>query len=124
MKYIIFQLDATNKTVTDNRLLFEGWFRASKTIQEHSLSLYKQVYEGEKPDGEVFGRLVSSILEQLFIDFNSGTRPDFHGHSLSVSDIICLQDGPNKDYYFCDSYGWMKILNINEPGKVTAIKLK
>ena len=43
----------------------------------------------------------------LFNDFDGEIRPeDFHGHSMSVSDIIEYPDGR---LWFCDSLGWKEI---------------
>ena len=45
------------------------------------------------------------ILEDLFTIFNCDRPEDFTGHSLSVSDIIVLDDKA----YFCDSIGFQEI---------------
>lgn len=49
------------------------------------------------------------ILEDLFEIFNYKRPKDFTGRSLSVSDIIKLDD----KYYYCDDFGW-KLLNIEK----------
>lgn len=50
-----------------------------------------------------------NILEDCFCKFNRGSGydvpDDFTGHSLSVSDVISID---NK-YYYCDSIGWKNI---------------
>ena len=45
------------------------------------------------------------ILDTLFEKFNINHPKNFHGHSLSVSDVIEL-DGIK---YYCDDFGWVKI---------------
>ena len=42
---------------------------------------------------------------ELFELFNLNHPKDFHGHSLSVSDIVEL-NGVN---YYCDAMGWVKL---------------
>lgn len=45
------------------------------------------------------------VLEELFKTFNTDYAPYFKGRSVSVSDIIKIDD----TYYFCDSFGWQEI---------------
>lgn len=100
MKYTILQLDSHNPDVVKGRKLFMSW----NTLNQHSkfdISQYKKVYEGEVP--EMFD--LSMVLESIFEKFNLQQPSDFHGHSLSVSDVVVL-DGVN---YYCDSYGWVNI---------------
>jgi hypothetical protein len=47
------------------------------------------------------------VLEDLLEIFNCEIPEDFTGRSLSVSDIIQLDD----KYYYCDDFGW-KLLEI------------
>ena len=62
---------------------------------------YKKVYEGEvEEQGSVL-----KTLDHLFEKFNYQPPSDFHGHSLSVSDVVAL-DGVN---YYCDIYTWVNI---------------
>ena len=99
MKYTILQLDSHNPDVVKGRKLFMSW----NLLNQHSkfdISQYKKVYEGEVP--EMFD--LSMVLESIFEKFNLLHPSDFHGHSLSVSDVVAL-DGVN---YYCDSYGWVK----------------
>lgn len=46
-----------------------------------------------------------NVLEKLYFIFNMQHPEGFKGHSLSVSDIIKLNDS----YYFCQSAGFKKI---------------
>lgn len=72
--------------------------------KEHGFALtdYVEVYKGtiEKGDGTDL-----PILDDLFYKFNCSQPTDFKGHSLSVSDIIVLED----KYYYCNSVGWIKL---------------
>ncbi len=92
MKYKIKQLKP-------NKLdyLFDWWKLAQ---DKFSLDDYNTIYEGEIKDNNPY-----EVLEQLFTMFNINRPEDFHGHSLSVSDVVEL-DGTN---YYCDSQGWVKV---------------
>jgi hypothetical protein len=47
----------------------------------------------------------NEILNKLFHDFNTNHPRYYNGRSMSVSDIVQIE---NK-YYFCDSFGWQEI---------------
>lgn len=66
------------------------------------LNRYNVVYVTER-DVEISN--VYSYLDDLFEEFNIHHPKDFRGHSLSVSDLVKIND----DYYFCDSFGWKKM---------------
>lgn len=93
MKYKILQL----KDLHDCDYSFEGWDWAKDRF---NINDYKVVYEGE-----IEGNSNYACLEKLFEIFNIRHPEDFRGHSLSVSDIVILDDG----YWYCDSWGWTDI---------------
>lgn len=62
-----------------------------------SIHDYVRVYSGE-----IDGETINEILEKLFVKFNIKRPADYHGRSLSVSDVVCLEG----KYYYCDSFGW------------------
>ncbi|WP_214771558.1 YodL domain-containing protein [Exiguobacterium sp. s133] len=65
-----------------------------------NLNNYVVAYEGEiEQEGS------KPPLEELFYKFNMDYPENFEGRSMSVSDIIFID---NK-YYFCDSIGWEKL---------------
>ena len=100
MKYTILQLDSHNPDVVKDRKLFEPW----NILNRHSkfdISQYKKVYEGEVQEEKD----ILHTLESIFRKFNLQHPSDFHGHSLSVSDIVKLDN----EYFFCDSFGWENI---------------
>ena len=60
---------------------------------------YDKVYESSVSEND-------NSLDKIFVKYNIGRPSDFHGHSLSTSDIIVtIKDGERKAYY-CDSYGF------------------
>ena len=48
---------------------------------------------------------IYQALDVIYNIFNVHHPEDFHGHSLSVSDIVKI-NGVN---YYCDSWGWKEI---------------
>ena len=76
---------------------FLWWDQAKK---DFDFSDYEKVYESE-----INGERENIVLETLFEIFNLYRPEDFKGHSLSVSDIIKLDD----KYYYCDNSGWEDI---------------
>ena len=63
---------------------------------------YKEVYSGtlENISDNIFEN-----LENIYRKFNIAHPEDFVGHSLSVSDLVEI----NNELYYCDSFGWTKI---------------
>jgi len=68
---------------------------------ENKALKYEFIYKKEYPQMEVY-----SLLNKVFEDFNMNHPADFKGHSLSVSDIVVVDD----EVYFCDSFGWKKLV--------------
>lgn len=95
MNYRILQI----KYIEDTKYAFRSYEYALK--HGFTLSDYVEVYRGinsEKGSDNY-------ILESLFVQFNLNRPDDFTGHSLSVSDIVVLED----KYYYCDSASWEEI---------------
>ena len=55
------------------------------------------------------------ILEQLYMRFNLAHPEDFHGHSLSVSDVVVLKQDGQVNSYYTDSFGFRKLLDFFIP---------
>ncbi len=51
----------------------------------------------------------AAILEELFQRFNLDRPDDFHGHSLSVSDVIVLKLDHDIRGYYTDSFGFKEL---------------
>lgn len=68
---------------------------------------YQKVYELDVDEG-----FYVDILENLFSMFNDYThRPaDFFGHSMSISDVVVI----NNKAYYCDAFAWSNMGDINE----------
>ena len=69
---------------------------------EFDINRYKVVY-CDTIDTDCLN--IHKFLESMFTKFNINHPKDFRGHSLSVSDVVYINDG----YWFCDDFGWKKI---------------
>ena len=68
---------------------------------------YELIYSAPLSAADV--RDQGSILEDLYAKFNLDRPEDFHGHSLSVSDIIVLKQKGQITSYYTDSIGFQKL---------------
>lgn len=69
---------------------------------------YECRYEGEFQSLENKTNL--EICEVVFHIFNMRRPKDFKGHSLSMSDIIEIQHNETSWFYYCDTFGWQRIV--------------
>lgn len=91
MTYKIYQL-----LPTYHDLLFEKYDNIEFNIEN-----YKQVYDGNIDAEES----VIETLEKIYLMFNLSKPNDFHGHSLSISDVVEL----DREKYYVDRFGWKKV---------------
>ena len=54
-------------------------------------------------------------LEDLFDRFNNNHPADFHGHSLSVSDIVALKQSGQVSYHYVDSFDFAALPDFKKP---------
>lgn len=86
------------------KFLFMPWHRVRDCFD---LNNYKEVWDCTFEDLGVTTPSTNVIwnLEKIWEIFNINHPQNYHGHSLSISDIVKLDD----KYYFCDSHGWVDI---------------
>ena len=70
-----------------------------QTWRQYYNFIYEYDYDGDKNKADYI------ILDDVFTRFNLNHPDDFRGHSLSVSDIVLLDD----KVYYCDPYGWQLV---------------
>lgn len=101
MKINIYQINQDRDT---QRLKFMGLDAVRKVLRsaEPDCAAYDKVYSGN---------VKCRNLEDVFILFQSGRPEDFRGHSLSVSDVVEVEDAASiiPGFYFCDSIGFKEI---------------
>ena len=101
MKISIYQI---NRDRDSRNLMFMGLDYPRKTLQtaEPDCAAYDKVYSGD---------VRCRNLEDVYTMFNINRPNDFRGHSLSVSDVVEVEDAASMTpgYYFCDSIGFREI---------------
>ena len=101
MKINLYQINRDRDT---QRLKFLGLDAARQTLRSAELdcATYDKVYSGD---------VKCRNLEDVFVLFNSGRPEGLRGHSLSVSDVVEVEDAASitPGFYFCDSIGFKEI---------------
>ncbi len=116
--FAIYQLDNNEE---NHKYCFTGTELLEKLGMEPlKRDSYNLVYVGVVPHVEN----IDQILSQLYQKFNVDHPLDFRGHSLSVSDVIGINQDGNVSYHYVDSYGFKEYLFENhllEPVKENPI---
>lgn len=93
--YQIWQLkdDPTNRCVSFMPFNVASQFRITQ-------GRYDKVFESRVSESD-------NSLDKIYVKFNINHPQGFHGHSLSISDVIVTADKEgNKQAFYCDSYGF------------------
>lgn len=100
--YKIYQLK-------DNEYNRQFEFEGSDWLDEHQInpviSDYDEVYSGNLDDIE----FKQHKLDGIYQKFNVDHPADFRGHSLSVSDVIVLNQKGKETAYYVDSFGFKEL---------------
>ena len=67
-----------------------------------NLDDYRKVYEVKMDD---MGNSNTDMLEDIFTEFNINIPRDFHGHSLSVSDVVYIDN----EGFYCGISSWKRL---------------
>lgn len=122
--------DAENGCIEENRYAiyqmkkefihdygFESLDYLSKTDFKLNSENYNLVYFDNYIKSE--NKPIGAFLEELFSKFNINRPKDFRGHSMSMGDVIIINDGNELSAHYCDTVGFKKIDNfINNKEKV------
>lgn len=68
---------------------------------------YEPVYSGPMTPG--------MTLENIYTRFNIDHPQDFKGHSLSVSDVVVVQQGGQSTAHYVDSFGYKTVPEFLQP---------
>lgn len=104
----IYQLKVTEENAGISFMPMDELMKQGKTPK---ISSYDKVYEGNTVDMQIGGETLAQTLEEFFRKFNIDRPDDFKGHSLSVSDVIVLQDKA----YYVDRVGFKALGNFLPP---------
>ncbi len=75
--------------------------------QQPPASEYSLVHEGEIVCPE--SHTDKDVLKCLFIRYNDNQSPDYHGRSVSPSDVLELYDGQKRAFFYCDTVGFTPV---------------
>ena len=107
-KYSIFQVKRGEEY---SRLSFNSWNELKKFNLPFDKNNYEEVYGGYVSDvSRSQGRGV--ILDNIYTKFNIDRPEDFRGHSLSVGDVIVLEDNNVSSAFYVDSYGMADVTDL------------
>ena len=105
--YLLMQL----KRDADPALRFASMRYLEKQNIAPAIENYEILYRGNLPTGKR-GVLQSELLEQLYQKFNCARPLDYHGHSLSVSDVIMLNQDGKISAHYVDSIGFKELPGV------------
>ena len=102
--YLVMQLQQD----VDPALRFAAMRYLNKQNIAPSVENYEILYRGNLPEGK---RSVpqAELLEQLYQKFDFARPTDYHGHSLSVSDVIMLNQDGKISAHYVDSIGFKEL---------------
>lgn len=107
-KYAIYQAKRGEEYA---RLSFNSWNELKKFNIPFDKNNYEEVYGGYVSDvSRSQGRGV--ILDNIYTKFNIDRPEDFRGHSLSVGDVIVLEDNNVSSAFYVDSYGMADVTDL------------
>ena len=120
-EYKIYQL---KNNPENHAIRFEGYSLAEKHGEPAKPENYDLVYSGSLDEFEDENK-----LEAIYTKFNLDRPKDFKGHSLSVSDIIVMNNEAN----YVDSYGFVDVsdkflgkkkeqINLNDYEKISLVR--
>ena len=94
-----------------HNLRFTRWDDMPRFNLSFDRKNYDEVYGGNIADVTKFP-FKEGILEDIFKKFNNDRPEDFKGHSLSVSDVVVLEDKEGSSAYFVDTVGMADVTDL------------
>lgn len=110
--YAILQLHFTEETRNER---FTSYERLRMMGKQPEIDHYEVIYAAPLlpyTDQNV-------MLEKLYEKFNVDRPEDFHGHSLSVSDVVMLRENGVISAHYVDSVGFTPLM-ASVPGRTTS----
>ena len=105
-QFRIYQLDLQpGKTVPFAFSGIEALHKAG--YEQPPASEYCLVYEGRMTRPKT--QTSSEVLERIFESYNDDLPSDYHGRSVSLSDVVELYDDEGRSYYYCDTAGFVPV---------------
>ena len=88
------------KPDVDARMKFVGYDEMLQSFSPPDPEHYEAVFDGPVDTAD---------LEALYTKFNIDQPPDYHGHSLSMSDVIELYDDLDSTFHYVDHFGFRQV---------------
>lgn len=101
-QYAILQLKHDEDTVLE---MFSSLMELERMGLKPSIDHYKLVYTAPLLSYEDR----TTMLEELYQEFNVSHPRDFRGHSLSVSDIVLLHENGKTSCHYVDAIGFKEL---------------
>lgn len=101
--YCIYQIPAPSGNDKAREEAYRRYaFTPLRNVDEVKFERYQKVYEGQ-----IENSLEDKwVLEDIYMMLNGKHPEDYKARSLSVSDIIEMDNGK---CYYCDSIGWQEV---------------
>jgi hypothetical protein len=115
----------------EQELLSGGEMFAVYQVRDGVKSRFMSLKELEKSGGEVDFKNYDLIyadsyagesLDSIFKRFNCNNPADYHGHTLSMSDVVVTSRGGDISAFYSDRFGFERLQNFT--GKETPVKQK
>lgn len=105
-KFRVFQL--TREGIRVHDFAFRGAdFLRKAGYQQPPADSYQLVYDGELIHPREWTE--KAVLERIYEHCNDDLPEGYRGHSLSMSDVVELYDGDNRDFFYCDEHGFTPV---------------
>lgn len=84
-------------------------FEALDSLQDQGLAVDRDNYNFIYAAPLAGNGSTGQTLEAIYKQFNVAHPADFKGHSLSMSDIVALNQGGKVSYHYCDTVGFVEL---------------
>lgn len=112
MNKIDYELYQVKRGSEHRDLLFSNMKLIAKLKLKVEQCHYDKVYSGSTDNKSS----VNEVLESLFVKFNLDFPSDYRGRSMSVSDVVVLNENGKQQAYFCDSFGFVQVPQFLQSG--------
>lgn len=105
-RFRVYQLDI--KGIELYSFAFRGIeFMHKAGYEQPPADSYQLVYDGELVHPREWTE--EAVLKRIYEHCNDYLPEGYQGHSLSMSDIVELYDGDNRDFFYCDEDGFTPV---------------
>ena len=112
--YAIFQVDYDSGNFPDRaKRIFSGMAEIKNLgLPLPSMEQYQTVYCETLPSNLWRKENITSLLDNLYEEFNIKIPDEYTGHSMSVSDVVAIKLQGEIGFYFVDVVGFVELANF------------